>query len=389
MKSRGKSSRTEKKFSKQLDIATWGLNIDDHCIVDPGEYVAFLDIQYTFDGEGALQTDLFVKPTDSRSYLQFGSTHPNHVFSAIVYSQSLRLRRIINCNQRLTNRLKELNKAFLNSNYPPKMVNKIITKVLSMERILKDPKNRSNASIITPPATPARTTRVISTYGSDSNLLKVVSKFEPNLASSPSLGQSSTTDDSAPQPKIFNFVKRTGSSLKNRLVKVKQLALNTGVVGTQPCKRKNCMTCPAISPEPVHRMNGRNIKPHSGTCTTYNIIYALHCTLCDKYYIGRTVRKLCERFGEHRRKFYQLLLNPNIGPDSAEDDEYSPGLHLTEQHQASTNADFNDIYRVFIVDTCSPKTLEVREHKYIHELKTLKPFGINTVSPFSMPMLDF
>ena len=66
------------------------------------------------------------------------------------------------------------------------MVNNIITKVLSMDRVLKNPKNRSNASIITPPATPARITRVFSTYGSDSNLLKVVEKFEPNLASSPS-----------------------------------------------------------------------------------------------------------------------------------------------------------------------------------------------------------
>ena len=269
------------------------------------------------------------------------------------------------------------------------MVNNIITKVLSMDRVLKNPKNRSNASIITPPATPARTTRVISTYGSDSNLLKIVEKFEPNLASSPSLRQPSTTDDSAPQPKIFNFVKRTGSSIKNRLVKVKQLALNTGIVGTQPCKKKNCLTCPAISSVPVHRINGRNIRPHSGTCTTYNIVYALHCTLCDKYYIGRTVRKLNERFGEHRRKFYQLIQNPGVQPDNTEDDEFSPGLHIVEHHQASTNAAFNEIYRVFIVDCCSPKTLEVREHKYIHELKTLKPFGINSVSPFSMPVLDF
>ena len=194
---------TKRQFSEfntlvNQRIRLQGLNIDEHGIVDPGEYVAFLDIQYTFDGEGALQTDLFVKPTDSRSYLQFGSTHPNHVFSAIVYSQCLRLRRTINCNQRLANRLGELKQAFMNSNYPSKMVNNIITKVLSMDRVLKNPKNRSNASIITPPATPARITRVFSTYGSDSNLLKVVEKFEPNLASSPSLRQPSTTDDSAP-----------------------------------------------------------------------------------------------------------------------------------------------------------------------------------------------
>ena len=47
-----------------------------------------------------LQIDLFVKPTDSRSYPKFGSTHLNHVFGAIVHSQSLRLRKIMDCNQR-------------------------------------------------------------------------------------------------------------------------------------------------------------------------------------------------------------------------------------------------------------------------------------------------
>ena len=102
------------------------VHIDEFTIVDPEEFAPFLDIQYTFDNEGTLQTDLLhVKPTDSRSYLQFGSTHPNHVFSAIVYSQCLRLRRTINCNTRLTHRLDELMQAFMNSNYPERMVNRI------------------------------------------------------------------------------------------------------------------------------------------------------------------------------------------------------------------------------------------------------------------------
>ena len=157
---------TKRQFSEFINtvnsrIGTLGLNIDEHSIVDPGEYVAFLDIQFTFDQEGALQTDLYVKPTDSRSYLQFGSTHPNHVFSAIVYSQCVRLRRIINDNDRLSKRLEELKVAFLNSNYPSGMVNDIITKVSSMPRILKDQNNRSNASTISPTPAAPKTARVI------------------------------------------------------------------------------------------------------------------------------------------------------------------------------------------------------------------------------------
>ena len=41
--------------------------------------------------------------------------------------------------------------------------------------------------------------------------------------------------------------------------------------------------------------------------------------------------------------------------------------------------DFNKVFSVSIIDNSSPKTLEVREHKYIQLLKTLKPLVINTM----------
>ena len=139
----------------------------EHTIADPHEYVSILYLQFTFDLHGALQTDLYVKPTDSRSYLQYGNAHPNHVFSAVVFSQCVWLIRIINCNLRLENRLNELKDTFLNSNYPVSMVDKIIAKVLSIERCLKKPQNRSNSYIIVPLTTPPKTIRIISTHGGD------------------------------------------------------------------------------------------------------------------------------------------------------------------------------------------------------------------------------
>ena len=51
---------------------------------------------------------------------------------------------------------------------------------------------------------------------------------------------------------------------------------------------KNFVKFSAILFETVDRINGLTIKPHFGTCSSYNIFYALHRTLCDKYYIGRT-----------------------------------------------------------------------------------------------------
>ena len=38
--------------------------------------VHFLDIIFWFDLEGQLQTDLYVKPTDARTFLNFNSCHP-------------------------------------------------------------------------------------------------------------------------------------------------------------------------------------------------------------------------------------------------------------------------------------------------------------------------
>ena len=90
------------------NLALHGLHIDEYSFKNQAEYNNFLDILFCFNLNGILQTDLFIKETDSRSYLNFSSSHPNHTFSGNVYAQSLRLRRIINDRDRLQKRLQEL-----------------------------------------------------------------------------------------------------------------------------------------------------------------------------------------------------------------------------------------------------------------------------------------
>ena len=72
-----------------------------------------------------------------------------------------------------------------------------------------------------------------------------------------------------------------------------------------------------------------------------------------------------------------------------EDDTLSLGIHLVTDHNCNNKSDFNDYFRVFILENCSPKALEVKEHKHIHNLNTLslKPLGLNTANPFSIPLL--
>ena len=129
-------SGSEEQFNNWLssvnqNIGPLGLYIDESNFRKNSHFINFLDIQYCFDTEGQLQTDLYIKETDSRSYLNFSSAHPNHTFSGNVYSQSLRLRRIINCQERLRTRLDDLATCFKKADYPEKMINEIVTKVLN------------------------------------------------------------------------------------------------------------------------------------------------------------------------------------------------------------------------------------------------------------------
>ena len=99
-----------------------------------------------------------------------------------------------------------------------------------------------------------------------------------------------------------------------------------------------------------------------------------------------TVNTLRNRIGQHRTHFYELVDGKNVDI-TTDSDDYSLGVHLFNDHNLKDRKDFNKHFRVFIIDNTSPKFLEVKEHKYIHLLKTLRPLGINTVNPFGLRLL--
>ena len=118
----------------------------------------------------------------------------------------------------------------------------------------------------------------------------------------------------------------------------------------------------------------------------------MRCKLCNKFYVGRSIQFLVKRIGQHRQKYYEILKNINSHLSDAsllDNDEYSLGLHLVHDHNLTKKCNFNDSYEVFIYDICSPRLLEINEHRSIHKLKTLRPFGINTQNPFSIPLLNY
>ena len=72
--------------------------------------------------------------------------------------------------------------------------------------------------------------------------------------------------------------------------------------GTFKCTHARCKMCPFICN--VEKLSGPErsitITDHF-TCTSFNIIYCITCTLCKKLSISKTGRRLGKRFREHLR----------------------------------------------------------------------------------------
>ena len=352
-------------------LRPYGLFIDESVIKEVGDFIPFLDILFCFDINGDLQTDLYVKPTDSRSYLHFSSAHPRHTFSGIVYSQCLRLRRIINNQERLAHRLNELLAAFDKSGYPEPMLCEIRNKVQNMERQL----NRTEQTGEDQNAKPVL---IVSCNAADDSLVKTIKKYEDTLSKT-----NSFKDASKP---IFQFVKKTGANIGCRLSVLKSIALGKNKGETKPCRNHgNCKCCKLIG-ENVSDINGLPVSTAPGSCKSKNIIYLVTCNLCKKPYIGRTVQFMNCRMSGHRDCYYKVLRNDE-DVDSLSDD-YSLGLHLTNEHNCVDRDDFDKLYNVQVLENCRPADLEKKEHMYIHKYNTLYPLGLNKINPFGLPILS-
>ena len=80
---------------------------------------------------GHLMTNEYVKPTDRYQYLDYLSSHPNHIKSSIVYSQSLRARRLCSLESDLLRTRTKMKSWFLKRGYPENMIDEEMKEVKS------------------------------------------------------------------------------------------------------------------------------------------------------------------------------------------------------------------------------------------------------------------
>ena len=241
--------------------------------------------------------DLCLKPTSdhlvtsihyTRSYLNYASFHPIRCKSSIPYGQFLRLRRICSEVNGFENNTKGMTAFFGNHGYPLQVIKRALDRVSTTPRetvVLE----HANKAINHPLGV-----NMSSHQHTGQNHLD--QKFPPSARRPGHFGHFPT--------RACLCAYRPDNNLRDSLVRsnLSNATASSGDGGTYPCGRTRCNTCVHTNASSTINTPGRHTTFNSKyTCTSNNVVYVIKCRACDKVYIGKTGRRLGDRFREPLR----------------------------------------------------------------------------------------
>jgi hypothetical protein len=265
----------------------------------------FLDILIKKQGTHIV-TDIYHKPTDTKQYLHFNSSHERHIKINLPYSLARRICTIIKDNELRINRLEELMQSLLQRGYPDKLIRDGISKALELDIAeLRTPKMKSN----------------------DNNVIAFVTTHNPNNAeifptihnNLAMLKQDQRLCHMLDKTKLIKS-KRQPKNLKHILTNARYNNSQTSTENctVSKCKDKRCGTCPHLMEGSNFIFdNGENFKIKSNfNCHAKNVIYAIICPSCQLTYIGQTtnLRSRVTLHKQHNReaKYRTLHVNKHL-----------------------------------------------------------------------------
>lgn len=246
--------------------------------------VNFLDVTVTVS-QGRLQTSLYRKPTDTRQYLHFHSSHVRHCKTAIPYSQAHRFRRICTNQADFDSNCQELKTALLSQKYPEQVIDDAITRANQLNRteiLRKETRN------------PNPQTNLVLTHSSSAPKVATILRKHYNI-----LVQSERLKSVFPEPP--RVVYRRNKNLSDFLTK--SSISQPQITGCMPCNKPRCKICPQMTTTKRVASTASdyyvNIKGNFN-CDSANVVYLLECTNCKQQYIGETQTSFRLRFNNHR-----------------------------------------------------------------------------------------
>jgi hypothetical protein len=318
--------------------------------------LSFLDLQVSISSHSpSISTSVHYKPTDSHSYLLFSSSHPQSTKCSIPFSQFLRLRRICSSDSDFHTQAQLMLSFFLARGYP--------------EELCRDALHRAGAIPRAQALTTTTTTHTTTSKTDDRPILVIT--FHPHnlpvknillknfhlLQSDPQLR------DIFPLPPLVAF--KRAPNLKDLLISSQLRSTYQHPPGTHPCGKRGCVCCTHIANTttftgPTQQFTVRS----SFTCLSTNLVYIIHCSLCNQLYVGETYRSLRERCSEH----LSSITRPSVSTPVA--------LHFRQPHHTP---DHFRISAAWQNHRDGPFRLHM-ESRLIADLGTLQPRGINVRS---------
>ena len=327
--------------------------------------IAFLDTLVYIDNNRQLQTTLYTKPTDTHNYLHFQSAHPKHLKQSLPYSQALRIRRICSQNSDLIIHSEKLKKQFKARGYKDTLVEEQIKKAVTINR--EDTLKLTDRYLVN--RIPLVTTFNI-TLPPINNILHKrweILRLKPHL------------NNIFNEPGMLTFRRPTnlkeiiGSNniINNKVIQKSRKKVHT-IQSCQPCNTTNSLCCNHIKSTSSFKsfvtQKVYNIY-HKTNCRSYNVIYLLECTYCNKQYIGKSEWPFNLRLNNYRHRI-----------KSTDFDKLLP----VEQHFRQSNHNFLIHAKFTIIEKIEraplekiTSILESHEDRWIKRLKTLHPNGMN------------
>ena len=329
------------------------------------EEISFLDTKVRINKDQKLYTDLFVKPTDTNSYLKYDSAHPPNCKKSIPYSQFLRIKRICQNEQYFLTHAETKKQEFKTKGYPEKELERALNEVKNKDRNdLLNPKNKNEIETDT-----KGKLFLTTTYREGYQYIPKIVRNNWDI-----LVRASTTKKLHRADLMISY--RKPRDLRSYLVKAKtdykgtEIKADKGICAKHEnkCDKKDCKYCTLLDTNGKIENDKRQFNTKRNiTCNSSNLIYCIECTKCNKKYVGQTKRKIKERLREHI-----------YGIKKQKETDVSYHFNTNGHHG------IHDM-KVYILDFIhahpeSKRAKSLRntiEYNYIHRIGTSAPQGMN------------
>ena len=289
---------------------------------------------------GGFYTTDYSKPTAiNRTFLNGQSYHPSSVFKSIIFSESIRLRRLNEKQENYSAAIERLRTKCLKSNFNRKLVRNMIN-------ITQSWTNR-----FSPSETKHRERKTV-WASSFPDLLKLSAK-EKTL-----------------NPKASITYKRP-QTISQHLTKYKTIAHRSNSVeegASKPCGR--CSLCGnhgnsinmVNSTKEISTTKGKSFHLSKAlTCADWGI-YAATCTICNQIYVGQTSNPFSNRWSQHRSVWK--------GGSTDKGDSAALRLHYHQRHNGEKHRAITSAFTVtFIHQPEKMQHLDYAESVWINRLE--------------------